>query len=30
VVNGDLILKCGRRVTREATLQTPTGCAQRW
>jgi hypothetical protein len=30
VVNDRLIWKCGRRVTGEVTLQTPTSCAIRW
>jgi hypothetical protein len=30
VVNGCLILKCGRRVIGEVTLETPTSCALRW
>jgi hypothetical protein len=30
VANDHLVLKWGRRVTREVTLQTPTSCALRW
>jgi hypothetical protein len=30
VANNHVILKCGRRVIREVTLQTPTNCALWW